>query len=151
MIYFSSVGGRQTKKAQLFEVGMRVLLSVSSSSPGLALLSWLPRCTGSASGFSREGKGPDFGAASSVCQSQPGPQSPGQHRGSPRLPVLREGLGASCTSWGLHQEVWDHPWVPPKAPRPHGMPPPSLNVPHFHLCPRLALPALLHLSSLNPV
>lgn len=87
-------GWQANKKVQLFEVGMQVLLSVSSSSPDLALLSWLPRCTGSASGFSREGKGPDFTAAPSVCQSQPGPQmawqSPGQHRGSPRLPVLRE-------------------------------------------------------------
>lgn len=150
MIYFSSVGGRQTKKAQLFEVGM----GSSFLSPPLPL-AWpcLAGCQGApGQPLAFPGRGRDqTSVLHPVCaKASQGLRALG-NRGSPRLPVLREGLGASCTSWGLHQEVWDHPWVPPKAPRPHGMPPPSLNVPHFHLCPRLALPALLHLSSLNPV
>lgn len=119
-MYFSSVGGRQSKKAQLFDVGMQVLLCLL-----LLLLPWpcLAGCQGVLGrplaflGKGREGKRPGFTAAPSVCKSQPGPQvdqqSPGQRSVSP--PPSPEGsVRRNLASWGLHQEVSDQPWVPPE-------------------------------------
>lgn len=87
----------------------------------LALLGWLPRCTGSTSGFSREGKKSEETRLHCCSQCVPKPaRAPGglakpwatQCVSPPPSPEGR--VKRHLASWGLHQEVSDQPWVSPE-------------------------------------